>query len=280
MIVAITRAFTLLYTATLITLLTRVQLNLLGRKEYLSSVLTLASRSRDSSDPRIGLEKQPSSGDSDSDDVLAKQYLAFSWWLLNRGWRDLKSRVEAATKQIFGPLTPRDTITLGRFRQLAMEVRRLVETPQDQEIAWLPFLLPPRDEEPNVLALSGVDQLSPSPELRRLLDETSDILESPTAATVLAHMLAVGFELLIDGKLAQRAFMPKTAAPPPPPPPSPEDQSGEFEIAHEVADDAATKFASVLAALKNLAPAIGTGKENEFLAVSYHPPPEDDDEDG
>src|SRR5436305_9383736 len=43
MLAAITRAFTLIYTLALLTLLTRIQLNLLGRRSYLSSVVSLAT---------------------------------------------------------------------------------------------------------------------------------------------------------------------------------------------------------------------------------------------
>lgn len=53
---SITRAFTLLYTLSLLTLLTRIQLNLLGRKNYLSSVVSTASHPPQ--DPTISLENR------------------------------------------------------------------------------------------------------------------------------------------------------------------------------------------------------------------------------
>jgi peroxin-3 len=98
---ALTRSFTLIYTLSLLTLLTRVQLNLLGRKNYLSSVLSLAERN--DNDPIIRLESHDEEHAGGLDIETNRQYLTFSWWLLHRGWRLLSARVEAATKQVFGP---------------------------------------------------------------------------------------------------------------------------------------------------------------------------------
>jgi len=87
-----------------LTLLTRVQLNLLGRKNYLSSVISLAERS--DNDPTIRLEAHDNETAATAGGIdieTNRQYLTFSWWLLHRGWRLLSARVETATKQIFGP---------------------------------------------------------------------------------------------------------------------------------------------------------------------------------
>ena len=162
-----------------------------------------------------------------------------------------------------------------------MDVRRIIETPvpgdamHNDEIAWLSFLLPPRDEEHIVLAESGTfpdsaGPQTPSLELRRLLDETADLIESPMASTVLAHMLAVGFELLIDGKLAQWAFMPKDAALQVAAAAEDSDASvlATQRLTPVVEDTAAAKFASVLAVLSRQAFVIGNGAPNEYLAVS------------
>jgi peroxin-3 len=142
------------------------------------------------------------------------------------------------------------------------------------ELHWLPFVLPPREEEPTVLVESGTvppdgEPQSPSPELRRLLDETSDLLESPMASQVLAHMLAVGFELLVDGKLATLAFKPKTSS-------TVHSQSAaeidpNTRITEVVEDHSTAKFASVLAVLARQAHVIGNGLPNEYLAVGLFP---------
>ena len=132
---AITRSFTLLYTLSLLTLLTRIQLNLLGRRNYLSSVISLTSHP--SHDPTINLENH------DDDNVdhaygndfeTNRKFLTFSWWLLHRGWGDLMLKIEEAVREVFGPLNPREDIQLVRLSALIIEVRRRIEgaTPEER----------------------------------------------------------------------------------------------------------------------------------------------------
>lgn len=223
-------------------MLTRVQLNLLGRRSYLSSVVSLATGSNSAT---ISLENNDddNSAQAYGDDFeVNRKYLTFSWWLLNKGWLDVAQRVEAAVRQVFGQTSPRDQLSLETFAAMTGQVRRLVEGSaafSDPEAAaaptrWLPFLLPPPDMEEYVLRESGIlddsaasvtmaqgedqsppkeQQQSPSPSspsstasLRRLLDETSDLIEAPAFTHVLTQLLDAGFGTLLDTKLAQGAF--------------------------------------------------------------------------
>lgn len=132
---SITRAFTLLYTLSLLTLLTRIQLNLLGRKNYLSSVVSTASHPPQ--DPTISLENRD---DDNAEQVYGndfqtnRKFLTFSWWLLHRGWRDVKEKVATAVGTVFGPLNPREEIPLEKLSALILEVRMRVEgaTPEER----------------------------------------------------------------------------------------------------------------------------------------------------
>jgi len=133
---AITRSFSLLYTLCLLTLLTRIQLNLLGRRNYLSSVVSLASHPLQ--DPTISLENHDDDNVEQSygnDFETNRKFLTFSWWLLHRGWREIMQKVEAAVKDIFGPLNPREDIQLDRLSALILDVRRKVEgeTPEERK---------------------------------------------------------------------------------------------------------------------------------------------------
>ncbi|KAK0370919.1 peroxin-3 [Colletotrichum limetticola] len=221
---SITRAFTLLYTLALLTMLTRVQLNLLGRRSYLSSVISLATGTAQAT---ISLENNDDDGLDQpygNDFETNRRYLTFSWWLLNEGWKELGQRVETAVRQVFGHLSPRDLLSFEQFSELTLAVRKAVEgaTPEERRAAkWLPYLLPPRDKEDHVLRESGIleestvmlsesatSQSSPSssPAVRRLLDETSDLIESPSFTHVLTLILDAGFSLLVDKKLSSAAF--------------------------------------------------------------------------
>lgn len=139
MVIAIARAFTLIYSLTLLTLLTRIQLNLLGRRNYLASVLSLASQSPN--EPIIHLE------DHDEDNVeraygndfeTNRKYLTFSWWLLHRGWRDIMKKVDAAVKDVFGQSKVTEDLPLNKLSSLIIDVRKRVEgsTPEERKYVF------------------------------------------------------------------------------------------------------------------------------------------------
>lgn len=321
---AITRAYTLIYTLGLLTMLTRVQLNLLGRRSYLSSVVSLATGSNSAA---ISLENNDddNSAQAYGDDFeVNRKYLTFSWWLLNKGWVDVAQRVEAAVRQVFGQTSPRDQLSLETFVAMTGQVRRLVEgsaafsDPAATNTAtvgggaptkWLTFLLPPPDMEEYVLRESGILDDSaasatraqapgegegqsppkeqegepPSPtstaSLRRLLDETSDLIEAPAFAHVLTQLLDAGFGTLLDAKLAQGAFdiappapaQPSTTAPTQPPPTI--DASGAAvatpdQLRQRQRSEARVLLPKCLSVLTRQAHAIGAGgapSPNEYL---------------
>lgn len=93
-------------------------------------------------------------------------------------------------------------MTSETFRDLLAQVRQEVEynpsVPQPRPFTFLSSLLPPTPEdELTVLAQDSLVPDSMWPDLRHLLDETSDILESPAALTVLRHLLDRSIEELM-----------------------------------------------------------------------------------
>ncbi|KAH0538735.1 hypothetical protein FGG08_004687 [Glutinoglossum americanum] len=270
---SITRAFTLLYTLSLLTLFTRIQLNLLGRRNYLSSVVSLASHPNEST---INLENHDDDNLEQAygnDIETNRRYLTFSWWLLHRGWKDVMTRVEAAVKGVFGPLSPREDITLEKLIELVLEVREKIEGSKETErrtSKWLPYLLPPREQEDYVLHESGMSSSTMPPTtttdsshmpLRKLLDETSDLIDSPPFTYVLTKLLDAGFSVLVDEKLRFQAYK------------LPPDPSLGGSRIQEISGDeieAKAKVANILAVLTRQAHSIGLGtnaeeKVNEYL---------------
>lgn len=131
--IAIARAFTLIYVLALLSLLTRIQLNLLGRRNYLSSVLALAA-------PReaahIELENQDNDKFDDtygSNFEINRKFLTFSWWLLHRGYKVIMEEVSAAVKKVFETVNPREDITFGKLSELSLEVRKQIEGKDDEQ---------------------------------------------------------------------------------------------------------------------------------------------------
>ncbi|KAJ5042998.1 uncharacterized protein L3040_004387 [Drepanopeziza brunnea f. sp. 'multigermtubi'] len=265
---AITRSFTLIYTLALLTLLTRIQLNLLGRRSYLSSVVSLATGGMEQS--AISLENND---DDNSDQAYGndfetnRRYLTFSWWLLHRGWREIMLKVELAVKEVFGSMNLREDVSMQRFSELTLEVRKKVEGATERERKegnWLQYLLPPRDQEELVLKESGMttestassESISAAGPLRRLLDETSDLIDSPPFSHVLTLLLDAGYSTLVDQKVAQQVFkMPVI--------PDVPDLDGPRVT--EVFDTTPVKLPILLATLTRQAHSIGNGVPNEYL---------------
>jgi len=100
-------------------------------------------------------------------------------------------------------ISPKDVITPETLRDLLSKVRQQVDfqpfIPHPRPYTFLSSLLPPTSQD-ELLVLSQ-DALVPdtvSPDLRRLLDEASDILESPASMTVLHILLDRSIEEFIN----------------------------------------------------------------------------------
>ncbi|KAJ4302963.1 peroxin [Kalmusia sp. IMI 367209] len=280
---SITRAFTLLYTLSLLTLLTRIQLNLLGRRNYLASVVSLASPPPANQESRISLENHDDDNFEQAygnDFETNRRYLSLSWWLLHKGCLHLMEKVRVAVKEVFGTLNPREEITIEKLSELTLEVRKKVEGATEEErrfgypnliypgtadcfrtYKWLPYLLPTQDQEDYVLRESGMtsseEVTSPTTtaSLRRLIDETSDLIDSPAFTHVLTRLLDAAFSHLIDVKISQLSYKI---------PPISESTARVQEI---VGSDVKAKVASSLAVFCRQAHNIGSGANNEYLAA-------------
>ena len=310
-IASITRSFTLIYTLSLLTLLTRIQLNLLGRLNYLSSVVSLTHPPPPGRANSISLEDHDdttlninssthTSANFGNDFETNRRYLTFSWFLLHRGYGNINTQIRDAVTEVFGTISPTEAVTSSRLGELTLAVRKKIEGSTEQEresTRWLPYLLPPREEEEAVLVASGVinrpatsstspgeaadkDLASPrtsdtfSGPLRNLLDETADLVDSPTFTRVHTLLLNSLFSYLIDTKVAQQAFPPPTQIHSPqsstnsaiPPPRIQELHPSDPTIPPE---ERTVKLATILAVLTRQAHAIGNGSNppNEYVSA-------------
>ncbi|KAL5114542.1 peroxin [Pleosporales sp. CAS-2024a] len=240
-ITSITRALALLYTLALLTLLTRIQLNLLGRRNYLASVVSLAA-------PPARSERAPIHLEDNDDDQFEhaygndfdtnRRYLSLSWWLLHKGCLAVVEKVHVAVQDVFGLLNPRADITLQRLSELTLQ-----------------------DQEHYLFRASGMTSAAESASptttasLRRLIDETSDLIDSPSFAHVLTLLLDAGFSHLVDNKISQLSYKI---------PPVSESTARVQEI---VGSDVKAKVANSLAVFCRQAHSIGSGANNEYLAA-------------
>ncbi|KAF5859419.1 peroxin [Aspergillus alliaceus] len=253
-ITSITRSFTLIYTLSLLTVFTRIQLNLLGRRNYLSSVISMATPPANDSTIRLEDHDDDLTQTLGNDFETNRRYLAFSWWLLHRGWKQLMNEIQTAVTEVFGPLNPREDVSLASLHR-----------------KWLSYLLPPCEEEDKLLDESGVlgvTELATSQitsTLRHLLDETADLIESPTFTRVLMLLNNECFQTLIQQCTAD-AF--KSASQ------TPRSVPQSFTSVATVipggdSSEPKTKLANVLAVLARQAHVIGNGTNppNLYLAA-------------
>jgi peroxin-3 len=209
-----------------------------------------------------------------------RRYLSLSWWLLHKGCLDLIEKVRSAVQEVFGLLNPREEITLEKLSELTLEVRKKVEGATEEErryaarvshptllltvdrtCKWLAFLLPPQDQEEYVLRESGMTSSSESTSpttatsLRRLIDETSDLIDSPAFTHVLTQLLDAAFSHLVDDKISQLSYK------------IPPVSDSHARVQEIVGGDVKAKVANSLAVFCRQAHSIGSGANNEYLAA-------------
>lgn len=143
---------------------------------------------------------------------------------------------------------------------------------------WLPYVLPPREQEDHVLKESGVlsaseTSVKSSSTLRQLLDETSDLIDSPTFSHILTLLNNEAFSTLVDNKCAAEVFKhpapsdPSTQTPAQPPQQSFSSTATIIPVSETPQPKA--KLATVLAVVSRQAHNIGNGAgpQNEYLAA-------------
>lgn len=117
---AFTRTLTVIYSATLLSLLTTLQLNIVGRFKYLQATAQLLKeeklRELQSLDSPFSLSfRAPLDTEEELEqwlnediqvlDVITEEterkFLTLSWWLLYVGWKDVGERVRKSVEEVF-----------------------------------------------------------------------------------------------------------------------------------------------------------------------------------
>lgn len=231
-----------------------------------------------------------------------RRYLAFSYNLLHKGYAQIMAKVRAAVEEVFGTVSPTEAISAERLRELILQVRKQVEGASEQEryaTRWLPYILPPREEEESLLVESGVitpphssssassQEHSTSFEppripqsyidtsagpLRQLLDETADLIDSPTFTRIHTLILNTMFALLVDQKIIATSYpQTQTQHPPGSETSAPYPRIQEIDSAVTVVPaEPRVKLGNVLAKFTTQAHIIGNGNAppNEYVSAA------------
>ncbi|EJU01369.1 hypothetical protein DACRYDRAFT_116545 [Dacryopinax primogenitus] len=207
-VLTFTRLLTIIYTTSLLTLLSRVQLNVLGRQKYVDHIIQLEAESRATGrDPIMELlyawmygdESQlwPEQWEKEGVDrewmtpELERRYLTFSWWLLHVGWKEVGERVRKAVEAVFEPVSPRQRLRPEEVERLIEEVRKRVEFDAEERtkrVNFLSILLPSTAADASyVLSQNGLSPPELEPYLQHLLTETASLLATSDMDTVLGE---------------------------------------------------------------------------------------------
>ncbi|THH21389.1 hypothetical protein EW146_g136 [Bondarzewia mesenterica] len=229
----VTRTLTVLYSTTLLSLFTHIQLSLLGRYKYVQSMIEL-SRDEDGEDFEASIASlffaSPGGEDVEAlwsekggwekeeedaiwrdgvDEETERRYLTLSWWILNVGWKDVGERVRRGVEEVFEGVSLKNKLGIVELHRLLCDVRRRVEYEvtfegTERRINFQSTLLPPTASAlTHLLARAGFpsNELADAhtPAFTTLLEETRDILSSSNFMLVLERCLDRGTAVLLDG---------------------------------------------------------------------------------
>ncbi|KAJ3118465.1 peroxin [Nowakowskiella sp. JEL0407] len=185
-LMSFSRTITSIYVVTLLSIFTYLQLNLLGRFIYLDSVTSFTQH--ESKEEIEGNEARGLSAD------VERKYLTFSWFLLNKGWKNLAEVVNVVVKENIENLSLKEGMTYSAVLEIVKKIRSDI----DSRVEFSTFLLPAEGNEEEVLQKGGVQTESmdekTKADLKKLLDETRDFLDSPDFTRVVSSCLEKSFE--------------------------------------------------------------------------------------
>ncbi|WFD20096.1 peroxin [Malassezia caprae] len=229
------RTLTSLYTLVFLSLQTYIQLNMLGRRAYLAALENQAKRdalarsqkgAAASQEPhQIALlgDGRDVAPDAEALDDLnlaegrlsqdtEKKYLTSSYWFLHHGWKTVADRVREAVHAELGDMPVKTLLTYEHVQALIGRLRAHLEgDAANKSIVWQSndgfhnILLPESaaDEvrmlrEAGALAADDDEQEALTPQLRDLLDETKDYIDSPDFAQVFQSSCEQVFALFLQ----------------------------------------------------------------------------------
>ncbi|CUS23522.1 LAQU0S10e02366g1_1 [Lachancea quebecensis] len=228
---SLTKLCTVIYSTSSLLLLTRLQLNILARREYIETAVkvavdkessqssiagwlaswwhtgTLAALKEDEKEHEDSKLSEKAQQSRRSSYINEQAFLSFSWWLLNRGWLQFKSLAEDLVERHFGDLNPRDMLTVEEFGDRLSSVLHAINqellVKANAEQALQTILLPDPNLEQFVLQQTLDSEAlkllyEDNAILRQLLNETSKCIESTASLIVLESLVNDAFQFAMS----------------------------------------------------------------------------------
>ncbi|KAG7697974.1 hypothetical protein KL930_001636 [Ogataea haglerorum] len=229
---SITRFLTLLYCESLLIVFLHLQLNILSRRSYLETAIKLASKTKgirlenesnvdlDPANMFLDNDEELATGSSGQDENLAEQaFLSYSWWLLNKGWIDIKNKVETSVEDIFGDINPRQELSIDEFATLINKTQQIIDkeiyaekesepltVPQHSSSTVITSLLPPANMEFFLLQQTNDmefltnfnNNIQNSENVSKLLNELKGYLMNDQVSAIISLLVTVGISKVLD----------------------------------------------------------------------------------
>ncbi|XP_029640000.1 peroxisomal biogenesis factor 3-like isoform X1 [Octopus sinensis] len=201
-LLSFTRTISAVYLCSMLALLLRVQLNVIGAYIYRDKFIEKTSDIESETDgPTLDIQER---------------LLAVVEHLLGEGLRTLSEHVKSAVTKAIGIISLKEKLTSQRVQNIIHQVRFAVEcdcdagptgTPSCHKLAT--FILPPEDKPDVVLSSRSSEDIL----FNKMLSEIRDIVESDDFHTVLFFCFDLGF-MHLNEKLSENFSVPYTAHPP------------------------------------------------------------------
>lgn len=190
---SLARSLAVIYSSALLSILIRLQLNIIARKDYLESLMQAAKVT-----PVL----------ADADTYLAEQhYLSLSWWLLNLGYARIYEKCEEAVQLVFDLVSVKTDLTINELSARIAKTQELIDKHFLEGLLLSQAIFPPEELEAFVLAKaseveeSQMVQITEDPLFRVLADETRDYVSTDAVSVVLVAMVTCGIERFINNSL-------------------------------------------------------------------------------
>ncbi|EJT44742.1 PEX3-like protein [Saccharomyces kudriavzevii IFO 1802] len=216
---------TVTYTVSSLILLTRLQLNILTRNEYLDSAIKLTMEQENSnklnsrlynwvtswwSNPEEKMSDATAAKDTKMDGqevyINEQAFLSLSWWILNKGWLHYNEIITNQIEIEFSGVNPRDTLTLEEFSSRLTKIFQNINSQifQENNDSLLSIFLPKTSSEQEFLLSQTLD-----PEalesfhtntliFKQLINELTQCIESTVTSIVLESLINESFHFIMN----------------------------------------------------------------------------------
>lgn len=218
---------TVTYTVSSLILLTRLQLNILTRNEYLDSAIKLTmqqencnklqnrfynwvtswwSDPEDKADDAMVMAAKKSKKEGQEVYINEQAFLSLSWWILNKGWLSYNEIITNQIEIEFDGIHPRDTLTLEEFSSRLTNIFRNTNSQIfQQNNNNLTSILLPKDSSGQEFLLSqtlDADALtsfhSNTLVFNQLVNELTQCIESTATSIVLESLINESFHFIMN----------------------------------------------------------------------------------